>query len=177
MGSGVHEGTPLTERSVEQSGQQPGVIYIFQEDHEMVCDSEQELVRELTGLDAYRAYGRTTAHIFQRLGGRQIWAGKPQMIDDLRVAGRQLLLEDLLQDVLRRMLAFAEARLGQTTVKDDQLMFASDAEIERLCQRAEQLARVAAIEAKRITFTIEEFGFSRQETLALTDTTTPRTQQ
>jgi hypothetical protein len=37
--------------------------------------------------------------------------------------------------------------------------------------------RVASIEAKRITFTIEEFGFSRQETLALSDTTTPRTQQ
>ena len=33
----------------------------------------------LTGLDAYRAYGRTTAHIFARLGGRQIWAGKPQV--------------------------------------------------------------------------------------------------
>ena len=37
--------------------------------------------------------------------------------------------------------------------------------------------RVAAIDARRITFTIEEFGFSRQETLALSDTTTPRTQQ
>jgi hypothetical protein len=37
--------------------------------------------------------------------------------------------------------------------------------------------RVAGIEAKRITFTIEEFGFSRQETLALSDTTTSRTQQ
>lgn len=34
----------------------------------------------LTGLDAYRAYGRTTAHIFKRLGGRQIWAGKPQVM-------------------------------------------------------------------------------------------------
>ena len=34
----------------------------------------------LTGLDAYRAYGRTTAHIFARLGGRQIWAGKPQVM-------------------------------------------------------------------------------------------------
>ena len=33
----------------------------------------------LTGLDAYRAYGRTTAHIFGRLGGRQVWAGKPQV--------------------------------------------------------------------------------------------------
>jgi uncharacterized protein (DUF1330 family) len=34
----------------------------------------------LTGLEAYRAYGRTTAPIFRRLGGRQIWAGKPQVM-------------------------------------------------------------------------------------------------
>ena len=34
----------------------------------------------LTGLEAYRAYGRTTAHIFKRLGGRQVWAGKPQVM-------------------------------------------------------------------------------------------------
>jgi uncharacterized protein (DUF1330 family) len=34
----------------------------------------------LTGMDAYRAYGRTTAPIFARLGGRQIWAGKPQVM-------------------------------------------------------------------------------------------------
>lgn len=33
-----------------------------------------------TGLEAYRAYGRTTAHIFKRLGGRQVWAGKPQVM-------------------------------------------------------------------------------------------------
>lgn len=33
----------------------------------------------LSGLDAYRAYGRTTAHIFKRLGGRQVWVGKPQV--------------------------------------------------------------------------------------------------
>jgi uncharacterized protein (DUF1330 family) len=32
----------------------------------------------LSGLDAYRAYGRTTAHIFKRVGGRQIWVGKPE---------------------------------------------------------------------------------------------------
>jgi uncharacterized protein (DUF1330 family) len=32
----------------------------------------------LTGLEAYRAYGRTTAGIFARVGGRQIWAGRPQ---------------------------------------------------------------------------------------------------
>ena len=35
---------------------------------------------DLTGLDAYRAYGRTTAHIFKRVGGRQVWAGKPQVM-------------------------------------------------------------------------------------------------
>jgi uncharacterized protein (DUF1330 family) len=32
----------------------------------------------LSGLDAYRAYGRDTAALFQSLGGRQIWAGRPQ---------------------------------------------------------------------------------------------------
>jgi len=36
--------------------------------------------KHLSGLDAYRAYGRTTAAIFKRLGGRQIWAGKPQVM-------------------------------------------------------------------------------------------------
>lgn len=36
--------------------------------------------KDLTGLEAYRAYGRTTAHIFKRLGGRQVWAGKPQVM-------------------------------------------------------------------------------------------------
>ena len=36
--------------------------------------------KDLTGLDAYRAYGRTTAHIFRRVGGRQVWVGKPQVM-------------------------------------------------------------------------------------------------
>ena len=36
--------------------------------------------KDLTGLDAYRAYGRTTAAIFRRLGGRQVWAGRPQVM-------------------------------------------------------------------------------------------------
>ena len=36
--------------------------------------------KDMTGLDAYRAYGRTTAHIFKRVGGRQVWAGKPQVM-------------------------------------------------------------------------------------------------
>lgn len=34
----------------------------------------------LTGLDAYRAYGRATAPLFARLGGRQIWAGRPELV-------------------------------------------------------------------------------------------------
>jgi hypothetical protein len=37
--------------------------------------------------------------------------------------------------------------------------------------------RVSAIDPKQVTFTIEEFGFSRQESLALGDSTTSRTQQ
>ena len=36
--------------------------------------------KDLSGLDAYRAYGRTTAHIFARVGGRQVWAGRPQVM-------------------------------------------------------------------------------------------------
>ena len=31
-----------------------------------------------SGLEAYRAYGRESAEIFKRVGGKQIWAGKPQ---------------------------------------------------------------------------------------------------
>jgi uncharacterized protein (DUF1330 family) len=47
--------------------------------------------KDLTGLDAYRAYGRTTAHIFKRVGGRQIWVGKPQVM----VTGPQAEVWDL----------------------------------------------------------------------------------
>ncbi len=36
--------------------------------------------KPLSGLDAYRAYGRTTAHIFTRVGGRQVWAGRPEVV-------------------------------------------------------------------------------------------------
>ena len=31
----------------------------------------------LTGLEAYRAYGRDSAEVLRRVGGRQIWAGRP----------------------------------------------------------------------------------------------------
>jgi uncharacterized protein (DUF1330 family) len=34
----------------------------------------------LSGLEAYRAYGRTTAELFKRVGGRQIWAGRPETV-------------------------------------------------------------------------------------------------
>ena len=36
--------------------------------------------RSVTGLEAYRAYGRTSAEIFARVGGRQIWAGRPETV-------------------------------------------------------------------------------------------------
>lgn len=44
---GLHEGVPVTHRSVEHSGVMPGVMYIFQEDVELACDTEEELVREV----------------------------------------------------------------------------------------------------------------------------------
>ena len=34
----------------------------------------------LTGLEAYRAYGRESAEVFGRVGGRQIWAGRPETV-------------------------------------------------------------------------------------------------
>lgn len=32
--------------------------------------------REVSGLDAYKAYGRETAGVFKRVGGRQFWIGR-----------------------------------------------------------------------------------------------------
>jgi len=34
----------------------------------------------MTGLEAYREYGRTSAEIFKRVGGRQVWAGRPEVV-------------------------------------------------------------------------------------------------
>ena len=34
----------------------------------------------VTGLEAYRAYGRAIAPILARLGARQIWAGRPEVV-------------------------------------------------------------------------------------------------
>jgi uncharacterized protein (DUF1330 family) len=36
--------------------------------------------RGVSGLEAYRAYGRDSAEVFARVGGRQIWAGRPQTV-------------------------------------------------------------------------------------------------
>jgi predicted Zn-dependent protease with MMP-like domain len=44
---GLYHGRPLTERSVEASGTMPDVIYIFQEDVELACDSEGELMEQV----------------------------------------------------------------------------------------------------------------------------------
>lgn len=44
---GLYSGVSLMDRSVEQSGRLPEVIYIFQEDVELVCESEDQLVQEV----------------------------------------------------------------------------------------------------------------------------------
>jgi predicted Zn-dependent protease with MMP-like domain len=44
---GLYEGHPLTDRSIESTGRMPDVIFIFQEDCELVSDSEQQLIDEV----------------------------------------------------------------------------------------------------------------------------------
>jgi predicted Zn-dependent protease with MMP-like domain len=44
---GLYVGIPLDERSVEHSGRLPDAIYVFQEDVELVSESEEDLVREV----------------------------------------------------------------------------------------------------------------------------------
>ena len=44
---GLYRGVDRTRRSVEDSGRLPDVIYVFQEDHELVCDSRRQLVAEV----------------------------------------------------------------------------------------------------------------------------------
>ncbi|MGD0542432.1 MAG: metallopeptidase family protein [Tepidisphaeraceae bacterium] len=44
---GLYVGRPRTLRSVEDSGTLPDVIYIFQQPIEAVCNSEEELIRQV----------------------------------------------------------------------------------------------------------------------------------
>jgi predicted Zn-dependent protease with MMP-like domain len=44
---GLYRGVDRTRRSVEDSGRLPDVIYIFQEDHELVCENRAQLVEEV----------------------------------------------------------------------------------------------------------------------------------
>jgi uncharacterized protein (DUF1330 family) len=36
--------------------------------------------RGMSGLEAYRAYGRDSAEVFGRVGGKQVWAGRPETV-------------------------------------------------------------------------------------------------
>jgi uncharacterized protein (DUF1330 family) len=36
--------------------------------------------KDISGAEAYRAYGRAIAPVFERLGARQVWAGSPQVM-------------------------------------------------------------------------------------------------
>jgi predicted Zn-dependent protease with MMP-like domain len=44
---GLYHGRPRTQRSVEDSGRMPDVIYIFQESIEQVSNSENELIAQV----------------------------------------------------------------------------------------------------------------------------------
>jgi len=44
---GLYRGVDRTRRRVEDSGRLPDVIYIFQEDHEVVCDRREQLIEEV----------------------------------------------------------------------------------------------------------------------------------
>jgi predicted Zn-dependent protease with MMP-like domain len=44
---GLYVGRPRTQRSVEDSGTMPAVIYLFQQNIETVCRSEEELVEQV----------------------------------------------------------------------------------------------------------------------------------
>jgi predicted Zn-dependent protease with MMP-like domain len=44
---GLYRGRPRTQRSIEDSGAIPDVIYIFQEPIQAVCNSEEELLRQV----------------------------------------------------------------------------------------------------------------------------------
>ena len=44
---GLYHGRPRTERSIEDSGRLPDVIYIYQEDVELVSENEADLIEQV----------------------------------------------------------------------------------------------------------------------------------
>jgi uncharacterized protein (DUF1330 family) len=36
--------------------------------------------QNVSGLEAYRSYGRDSAEVFARVGGRQVWVGRPEVV-------------------------------------------------------------------------------------------------
>jgi uncharacterized protein (DUF1330 family) len=36
--------------------------------------------KDISGAEAYRAYGRAIGPVFEKLGARQVWAGRPQVM-------------------------------------------------------------------------------------------------
>jgi uncharacterized protein (DUF1330 family) len=42
-------------------------------------DADPALARDVSGAEAYAAYGRAAAAPFERAGGRQTWLGRPQL--------------------------------------------------------------------------------------------------
>ncbi len=44
---GLYQGVSLLDRSVQHSGVLPDRILIFQEDHEIACDTQRELIEEI----------------------------------------------------------------------------------------------------------------------------------
>jgi predicted Zn-dependent protease with MMP-like domain len=44
---GLYVGRPRTQRSVEDSGALPDVIYLFQRNIESICHSEEELIAQV----------------------------------------------------------------------------------------------------------------------------------
>ena len=44
------------------------------------ADDHPNAGKIMSGLDAYQAYGRDSAPVFKRVGGRQVWVGRPQTV-------------------------------------------------------------------------------------------------
>jgi predicted Zn-dependent protease with MMP-like domain len=67
---GLYRGVNRIRRSVEDSGRMPDVIYIFQEDHELICSSRSELIEQVrkTVLHEIGHHFGMTEEDLQRLG-------------------------------------------------------------------------------------------------------------